>query len=104
MFGWARSSALAMRQPEKSDSPHETDITRRVFELQLLSICLWASNTVTVSVVGQPEYAQSRFSIRLWHDVPMSPRVKNVLFADFWFVIGHLSCAVMHHWHDIAGK
>ena len=41
---------------------------------------------------------------RLWHDVPMTPRVKNVLFAVFWFVIGHLSCAVMHHWHDIAGK
>ncbi len=41
---------------------------------------------------------------RLWHDVAMTPRVKNVLFAVFWFVIGHLSCAVMHHWHDIAGK
>jgi len=41
---------------------------------------------------------------RLWHDVPMTPRVKNVLFAVFWFVIGHISCAVIHHWHDIAGK
>jgi len=36
--------------------------------------------------------------------VAMTPRVKNVLVAVFWFVIGHISCAVMHHWHDIMGK
>jgi hypothetical protein len=36
--------------------------------------------------------------------VAMNPRVKNVLVAVFWFVIGHISCAVMHHWHGIAGK
>jgi hypothetical protein len=30
----------------------------------------------------------------------MSPVVKNVLMAVFWFVLGHLSCAVMHHMQD----
>ncbi len=34
----------------------------------------------------------------------MNPTLKTVLTAVFWFVLGHLSCAVMHHWHDIAGK
>jgi hypothetical protein len=29
----------------------------------------------------------------------MSPTAKKVLFAIFWFVLGHLSCAVMHHMH-----
>jgi hypothetical protein len=27
----------------------------------------------------------------------MTPRLKRVLEAAFWFVLGHLSCAVMHH-------
>jgi len=25
--------------------------------------------------------------------------MKNVLYAILWFVLGHLSCAVMHHLH-----
>jgi hypothetical protein len=29
----------------------------------------------------------------------MSPIMKNVLYAILWFVLGHLSCAVMHHFH-----
>jgi hypothetical protein len=29
----------------------------------------------------------------------MTPRLKRVLEAIFWFVIGHLSCALMHHLH-----
>jgi hypothetical protein len=29
----------------------------------------------------------------------MSPKLKRVLEAIFWFVLGHLSCAVMHHLH-----
>jgi hypothetical protein len=29
----------------------------------------------------------------------MTPRLKRVLEAAFWFVLGHLSCAVMHHMH-----
>jgi len=29
----------------------------------------------------------------------MNPTLKAVLFAAFWFVLGHLSCAVMHHFH-----
>jgi len=36
--------------------------------------------------------------------VAMTPRVKNILVAVFWFVIGHISCAIMHHWHDISVK
>jgi hypothetical protein len=27
----------------------------------------------------------------------MTPTLKRVLEAAFWFVLGHLSCAVMHH-------
>jgi hypothetical protein len=27
----------------------------------------------------------------------MNPTVKKVLQAAGWFVLGHLSCAVMHH-------
>jgi hypothetical protein len=33
----------------------------------------------------------------------MKPIVKRVLEAAFWFVLGHLSCALVHHfghnWH-----
>jgi hypothetical protein len=29
----------------------------------------------------------------------MTPRLKRVLEAVFWFVMGHLSCALMHHLH-----
>jgi hypothetical protein len=29
----------------------------------------------------------------------MTPRLKRVLEAVFWFVLGHISCAVMHHLH-----
>jgi hypothetical protein len=29
----------------------------------------------------------------------MTARTKRVLEAIFWFVIGHLSCAIMHHMH-----
>jgi hypothetical protein len=29
----------------------------------------------------------------------MNPTLKAVLWAVLWFVLGHLSCAVMHHWH-----
>ena len=29
----------------------------------------------------------------------MSPKTKRVLEAVFWFVLGHLSCAIMHHMH-----
>jgi hypothetical protein len=35
----------------------------------------------------------------------MTPRLnKRVLEAVFWFAIGHLSCAVMHHLHAFGGK
>jgi len=34
----------------------------------------------------------------------MSPTTKKVLQAVFWFVLGHLSCAVMHHLHQFAGN
>jgi len=27
----------------------------------------------------------------------MTPKTKRVLEAVVWFVLGHLSCAVMHH-------
>jgi hypothetical protein len=30
----------------------------------------------------------------------MSPTMKKVLIAIFWFVLGHLSCALMHHMHS----
>jgi hypothetical protein len=36
-------------------------------------------------------------AVNVWHDVAMTPRLKRVLEAIFWFVLGHLSCAVMHH-------
>ena len=29
----------------------------------------------------------------------MKPRIKRVLEAVVWFVLGHLSCALMHHLH-----
>lgn len=29
----------------------------------------------------------------------MNPTVKAVLLAAFWFVLGHISCAVMQHIH-----
>jgi hypothetical protein len=29
----------------------------------------------------------------------MTPRTKRVLEAVLWFVLGHLSCALMHHLH-----
>jgi hypothetical protein len=32
----------------------------------------------------------------------MSPTTKTVLQAIFWFVIGHISCAVMHHMHHFS--
>jgi hypothetical protein len=31
----------------------------------------------------------------------MTPRVKRVLEAVGWFVLGHLSCAIMHHMHNL---
>jgi hypothetical protein len=34
----------------------------------------------------------------------MSPTTKKVLQAAFWFVLGHLSCAVMHYLHHFAGN
>jgi len=34
----------------------------------------------------------------------MTPRLKRVLEAVFWFVMGHLSCAVMHHLHHFTWK
>jgi hypothetical protein len=33
----------------------------------------------------------------------MNPTARKVLFAVIWFVLGHLSCAVMHHLHHFAG-
>src|ERR1700687_5739073 len=41
---------------------------------------------------GQSDFHSLALS-RLLHDLPVTPRVKNVLFAVVWFVIGHLSCA-----------
>jgi hypothetical protein len=32
----------------------------------------------------------------------MTSTTKRVLMAVVWFVLGHLSCAVMHHLHDFA--
>jgi hypothetical protein len=29
----------------------------------------------------------------------MNPTTKQILLAVFWFVLGHLSCALMHHLH-----
>jgi hypothetical protein len=29
----------------------------------------------------------------------MKPRWRRVLEAVLWFVLGHLSCALMHHMH-----
>ncbi len=29
----------------------------------------------------------------------MTPTFRRVLEAIFWFVLGHLSCAIMHHMH-----
>jgi hypothetical protein len=29
----------------------------------------------------------------------MNPTAKKVLWAVLWFVLGHISCAVMHHLH-----
>jgi hypothetical protein len=29
----------------------------------------------------------------------MNSTLKAVLWAVLWFVLGHLSCAVMRHWH-----
>jgi hypothetical protein len=34
----------------------------------------------------------------------MNPTVKMVLFAVFWFVLGHLGCALMHHMHHFSGR
>lgn len=34
----------------------------------------------------------------------MRPRYKRVLEAVFWFVLGHISCAVMHHMHNFTWK
>jgi len=34
----------------------------------------------------------------------MRPRWKRVLEAVMWFVLGHLSCALMHHLQDLTGK
>ena len=34
----------------------------------------------------------------------MTPTTKTVLQAVFWFVLGHLSCAVMHHFHNMTWK
>jgi hypothetical protein len=30
----------------------------------------------------------------------MTSRGKTILQAVIWFVLGHLSCAVMHHLHN----
>jgi len=35
----------------------------------------------------------------VWHDDAMSPTVKLVLVAVVSFVLGHLSCALIHHMH-----
>jgi hypothetical protein len=29
----------------------------------------------------------------------MNPTAKRVLMAVLWFVLGHISCAIMHHLH-----
>jgi hypothetical protein len=34
----------------------------------------------------------------------MSATLKKVLQAVFWFVLGHLSCAVVHHLHYFTWK
>jgi len=34
----------------------------------------------------------------------MSSRTKRVLEAVVWFVLGHLSCALMHHLHGAVWK
>ena len=34
----------------------------------------------------------------------MTPTTKKILYAVLWFVLGHLSCAVMHHMHSFAGR
>jgi hypothetical protein len=31
----------------------------------------------------------------------MKPRWRRVLEAVLWFVLGHLSCALMHHMHNV---
>jgi hypothetical protein len=59
---------------------------------------------IPVRAVSEFRFNKLASASQLWHDVAMTPRLKNVLVAVFWFVIGHISCAVMHHWHDIAGK
>jgi len=35
----------------------------------------------------------------VWHDDAMSPTVKIVIVAVVSFILGHLSCALMHHMH-----
>jgi hypothetical protein len=34
----------------------------------------------------------------------MTPKTKRVLEAVMWFVLGHLSCAVMHHLSFFSGR
>jgi hypothetical protein len=34
----------------------------------------------------------------------MTQTTKTVLQAIFWFVLGHLSCALMHHIHHMTGS
>jgi hypothetical protein len=34
----------------------------------------------------------------------MTPTIKKILYAVLWFVLGHLSCAVMHHMHSFTDR
>jgi len=68
---------------------------------------LWDSTSIKhafaaeqCAVRGQFGYSRPRFSIAGYGImVPMSSTVKNVVWAIVWFVLGHLSCAVVHHFH-----
>jgi hypothetical protein len=34
--------------------------------------------------------------------IAMTPTLKTILTAVFWFVLGHISCAALHHLHRLA--
>jgi hypothetical protein len=35
----------------------------------------------------------------VWHHKAMTPTVKMILVAVVSFVLGHISCAIIHHFH-----
>jgi hypothetical protein len=70
-----------------------------LFVQLLLKLWEWYAHRVRRSSNSQPMGCEPA-RIAGEGNMPMSPTMKKVLIAIFWFVLGHLSCALMHHMHS----